>query len=389
MVRSTSKNASRRHAFIILSVLVAMNAGIASMLVKQIVFRSNAQSEALVKDASVTAADADPLPTTNAAPEASALGTDSDTLAREGVTTYMVKNGDTLGGIASNYGISTDTIRWANSIEAKTALKPGDTLTILPVTGVLYKVARGDTISGIAAKFDASQAEILHYNNLEDAGAIKVGMELVIPDASPLGTASPAKKPAVIAEKKVAAKAPVKVSVSKPTPASVVTNTAAAIETVVEKKDSQKVSEEKDTVSVKIATPVATVEIEAPKSKGYSNPIPGSILTQGTHGANSVDFGAPVGTTVRASASGTVKVAKGDNGWGGGYGNYIVIQHADGTETLYAHLSSVGVSVGESVSQGDTIGKSGNTGRSTGPHLHFEVHGASNPFAKTKVGTHL
>ena len=83
---------------------------------------------------------------------------------------------------------------------------------------------------------------------------------------------------------------------------------------------------------------------------------------------------------VRAAAAGTVIVASGAGGWGGGYGKYIVIKHSNGVQTLYGHLSQVTVSVGETVTSGENIGKCGNTGKSTGPHLHFEVRGAKNSF---------
>jgi murein DD-endopeptidase MepM/ murein hydrolase activator NlpD len=82
-----------------------------------------------------------------------------------------------------------------------------------------------------------------------------------------------------------------------------------------------------------------------------------------------IDMGLPVGTPLRAAASGRVAIA----GWTGGYGNYTCIQHAGALSTCYAHQSSIGVSVGQSVSQGQVIGVSGNTGNSTGPHLHFET----------------
>ena len=90
-------------------------------------------------------------------------------------------------------------------------------------------------------------------------------------------------------------------------------------------------------------------------------------------------------TPVAAAADGVVvKVVKGcvegKKSCGGGYGNYIVIKHKNGVQTLYAHLSSISVVKGQSVSRGQNIGRSGNTGRSTGPHLHFEVRGARNPF---------
>ena len=84
---------------------------------------------------------------------------------------------------------------------------------------------------------------------------------------------------------------------------------------------------------------------------------------------NGVDLGVVTGTEVRASRAGTVTKA----GWGGAYGYCVFIDHGDGIETRYAHLSELNVSEGDYVSQGDVIALSGNTGRSTGPHLHFEI----------------
>jgi murein DD-endopeptidase MepM/ murein hydrolase activator NlpD len=81
------------------------------------------------------------------------------------------------------------------------------------------------------------------------------------------------------------------------------------------------------------------------------------------------DVGVPVGTTVRASRAGQVITA----GWVGGYGNCVMIDHGDGVWTVYGHLSEITTSVGSYVNQGDQIALSGNTGRSTGPHLHFEI----------------
>ena len=116
-------------------------------------------------------------------------------------------------------------------------------------------------------------------------------------------------------------------------------------------------------------------------------PLPGSHVSQRLHGANAVDFAHPVGGTVLAAASGTVIVAKGRGSYSGGYGNYIVINHSNGVQTLYAHLSAVEVTAGQVVTQGQEIAKSGNTGKTTGPHLHFEVRGAKNPFGRDAVNT--
>jgi murein DD-endopeptidase MepM/ murein hydrolase activator NlpD len=108
-------------------------------------------------------------------------------------------------------------------------------------------------------------------------------------------------------------------------------------------------------------------------------PIVGGVRTQGIHGYNAVDLANKIGTPVMAAADGTVTVAK-MGGWNSGYGNYVVISHANGTQTLYAHAESLNVTMGQTVSQGDVIAYIGITGKTTGPHVHFEVRGAKNPF---------
>ena len=100
-------------------------------------------------------------------------------------------------------------------------------------------------------------------------------------------------------------------------------------------------------------------------STGYKSG--GSLWSSGSH--TGVDFHAASGTSVHAVGRGTVV----ETGWGGSYGNQIVIRMADGTYTQYGHLSSIGVSVGQAVTPGQQIGLSGATGNVTGPHLHFEA----------------
>jgi murein DD-endopeptidase MepM/ murein hydrolase activator NlpD len=275
------------------------------------------------------------------------------------ITTYVVKNGDSLSSIASQFSISINTILWANDLNKKSPIKPGQKLTILPVSGVVYAVGKGDTLSGISLKFDADVEEIVSFNDLEDSKPIKIGMKLIIPNAE-----LPLEKPAPVAKKETA---PVTKTVS------------------VEKKVETK--EEVKPVATDVDTNQKTViekENSSTLSEGYfTHPIPGSVLTQGAHGYNSVDFGAPVGTPVLASAKGKVIVAK-PTGYNGGYGKYIVVEHDNGTQTLYAHLSSVLVVVDDEVKKGEKIALSGNTGRSTGPHLHFEVRGGTNPWVGFK-----
>ena len=144
-----------------------------------------------------------------------------------------------------------------------------------------------------------------------------------------------------------------------------------------------------DTYSIIVTTPknALTYDIPANDIRGYyAQPISGK-LSQGIHDVNAVDISAPVGSIVHAAASGIViAIANGDS-YSGGYGNYIIISHPNGTETLYAHLSYASVKVGDVVSQGQPIAFSGRTGKVTGAHLHFEVRGATNPWGSDSIGT--
>lgn len=236
------------------------------------------------------------------------------------ISVYVVRPGDSLSQIAEMFEVTANTILWANDLPRASAIKPGDTLVILPVAGVRHVVKSGDTIAAIAKKYEGNAEEIISYNQLANATDISIGETLVIPGGA-LHTVKPVVK-----------------AVAKKT-----TGT----------------------------TPAATLN--------FIHPVPGAIKTQGIHGYNGVDFGAGIGTPVRAAQAGEVIVAK-SSGWNGGYGNYIVVKHKNGMQTLYSHLSRVDVGVGDSVAQGAGIGALGNTGKSTGPHLHFEVRGGKNPF---------
>lgn len=235
------------------------------------------------------------------------------------ISTYVVESGDTIESISKMYGISSNTILWANQLTKKSKLKVGQTLVILPISSVKHKVVKGDTIQKIAKKYQGDVDEIISYNGLED-GKLIAGEIVIIPDGE---------MPVVVAP------APSKGKPGK---------------------------------------------YSGPNISGYYiHPAPGTRRSQGIHGHNGIDMAGAVGVPIRAAAGGTVIVAN-SGGWGGGYGTYVVIKHPNGTQTLYGHLSKTNVRVGETVDRGEKIGALGNTGRSTGPHLHFEVRGAKNPF---------
>ena len=234
------------------------------------------------------------------------------------ISVYTVRKGDTLSGIAKMFGVSTNTIVWANDI-SNGKIREGQELVILPITGVRHTIKKGDTLRSIANKYKADLGEILIYNGLSLDTKIVPGDELIIPDGQVSGAQS------AIASR---SSAPSAVQVS---------------------------------------------------SGYYLRPIAGGRKSQGLHGYNGVDIAAPVGTPIYASADGTVIVSK-KSGYNGGYGLYVVVSHSNGTQTLYGHMSRVDVNVGQRVNQGEVIGAVGNTGRSTGPHIHFEVRGARNPF---------
>ena len=237
------------------------------------------------------------------------------------IRVYTVREGDSLSQVAEMFGVTTNTIMWANDINRATEIQPGDTLVILPIVGVQHEIKKGDTMNTIAKKYEGNIEEILAYNQLVSEDQLAVGDTIIIP-----GGAMHA--------------APVRVTGS--------------------------------------ASPVSVSGVSSVASS-FVHPAPGSVRTQGIHGYNGVDLAGTYGSAVRAAASGEVIVSK-SSGWNGGYGQYVVIKHADGTQTLYAHLSSNSVGVGAYVSAGETIGGMGNSGRSTGTHLHFEVRGTRNPF---------
>lgn len=239
---------------------------------------------------------------------------------KDQIIVYTVQPGDTPSGIAANFGISLNTLLWANDIRNSDRIRTGDELIILPVTGIHYIVKNGDTIASIAKKFKGDLGEILTFNGLAVDSALQTGSVIIIPDGE--------------------------------------------IESVVLRASSL---ERQKYASL-------------PDAEGYyRKPIFGGRKSRGLHGYNGIDLAHTCGSPVLASAAGTVIIVR-TSGWNGGYGNYLVIEHQNKTQTLYAHVKSILARAGQEVAQGSQVATVGTTGNSTGCHVHFEVRGAKNPF---------
>lgn len=236
---------------------------------------------------------------------------------------YTVEEGDTLSEIAETFDVSVNTIRWENKISGNT-ISIGKKLNILPVTGVKHIVVSGDTLSKIASKYDALKEDILIFNGLTNDSLLKKGDVIFVPNG-------------------IIKQAVVKSSGS---------------------------SSYKGSSSSTITSGYYIRPTTGPITSPYG-PRKGSYHY-------GIDIGNVRGTPIVASASGTVVQVisyckEGVSSCGGRYGNYITIQHENGQRTRYAHLQKINVSVGQYIKQGEKIGTMGNTGRSTGPHLHFEI----------------
>jgi murein DD-endopeptidase MepM/ murein hydrolase activator NlpD len=214
----------------------------------------------------------------------------------------------------------------------------------------VYEVKSGETIMQIAEKFNLHVASLLDANGIrpEDAKKVKVGTVLNIPssDTSTSSEWMVAVNQAEEAERK-----------------------AAEEKRLAELKKKQIASSK---LRAGKAYAASSSRYEGVDRSGIIVPISHNGISRGySPGHRGIDYRASIGTPVRAAAGG--KVISVSGGWGGGYGNQILVDHGGGRVTRYAHLSGFAISAGTYVAQGQTIGYSGNTGRSTGPHLHFEL----------------
>lgn len=244
-----------------------------------------------------------------------------ETGQRNQVITYTVQPGDNLSQIANDFGISVNSLIWANKLKDSDYLTTGQELKIPPVSGVIHIVKSGDSIQSIAKKYSSKEDEIVEFNGLPRDGTLQIGQELIVPDGK-----------IQVAGQYVAYSSNVRFA-------------------------------------------------RLPELAGFFI-LPTQGYNWGRlHGRNGIDVANLCGTPIYAAASGSV-IASRESGWNGGAGKYIKISHGNDVYTLYAHLSRLLSVPGSVVSRGQIIGLMGSTGQSTGCHLHFEVHGARNPLAR-------
>lgn len=240
------------------------------------------------------------------------INTDPSDKPRFDIIDYEIVKGDTLASIADKFGIDVDTIKWANSLKTEKLL-PGQMLRIPPVTGIVHKVATGDTVYSLAKKYKSEAQKIVNFpaNDFADLDtfALNIGQLVFVPDGV-MPEAAPVYKPANIPQ------------------------------------------------------------FIAGSGGKFIWPTQGVITQNYVSYHQALDIANSSAPSVVAGDSGVVSLA-GCVRYG--YGCHVIINHADGYQTLYGHLSSYNVNAGDSVGRGQVIGKMGSTGRSTGTHLHFEV----------------
>jgi murein DD-endopeptidase MepM/ murein hydrolase activator NlpD len=239
----------------------------------------------------------------------------AEIVLRNEIIYHIVQEGETISNIAQKYGISVNTILWENNLSGYSIIRPGDKLTILPFSGIKHKVAKGETLGKIAKKYSVDPEDVLEANKLVSATDIKVGQSLLIPGGKKIYAA-----PTYT----------VRNLTTDMTPAKVVS-------------------------SGKMTWPTSCRHISQYFGWRHSG----------------LDIACGYGVPIYAANSG--RVIKAQGGYNGGYGNITIIDHGNGTQTLYGHQSKIYVSIGETVTKGQVIGAMGSTGRSTGPHIHFEV----------------
>ena len=271
-----------------------------------------------------------------------AIGRQGSRLAYSEGLMHQVRDGESIEKIAAQYGVNTDTIRWANGLGDHDTLKPGQELLILPVNGVMHVVRRGQTLARIAQVYDVPIDAIVRQNKIK-GGFIVAGEQLIIPGGKPIAGSS----------------------------------VVAAVDQNLRFADTLP---SKD-IRLPFGSTATADQGIAPSAGAVLSqtllqmPCENCFYTQKYHpGHYAVDIQERGGGPVFAAEAGTV--IRADVGWDGGYGNVIEIDHGNGLVTLYGHNKKLLVKKGDTVKRGQQISLMGNTGLVHGPtgiHVHFEV----------------
>ena len=274
--------------------------------------------------------------------------------------TYKVKKKDTIPAIAKRYGVKQDTILMNNKDALNNKMKVGDTITFPSIDGLYYKLEKNDTLAKVAKKYGISVVDIVDYNNINPK-KLKAGSTIFLKGVTlqkykdvegrliAAQQAKEDKKKNKEKEKEKPEKPPKGAKGSAPPPPP-------------PPQDDDDGGRSAAYSGAGFAYPVRYAGVSSPFGNRFHPVLKRYILHTG------VDLVAKY-VPLRAAKSGVVTFA----GNMSGYGKIIIIRHDNGYETRYAHLSVISTNVGEHVNQGDLIGKTGNSGRTTGAHLHFEI----------------
>ena len=271
--------------------------------------------------------------------------------------TYKVKKKDTIPAIAKRYGIKQDTILMNNKNALNNKMKVGDTITFPSIDGLYYKLEKNDTLSKIAKKYGISVVDIVDYNNVNPK-RLKAGTTIFLKGVT-LQKYKDVEGRLIAAQQ---AKEDKKKNKDKEKPEKPPKGTKGAPPPPPPQDDGDDGGKAASYSGAGFAYPVRYAGVSSPFGNRYHPVLRRYILHTG------VDLVAKY-VPLRAAKAGVVTFA----GNMSGYGKIIIIRHDNGYETRYAHLSVISTNVGEHVNQGDLIGKTGNSGRTTGAHLHFEI----------------
>jgi len=260
---------------------------------------------------------------------------------RTDLLTYVIQAGDTLFSIAEKFGLRSESILWGNRYtlgDDPHMVFPGQELLILPVDGTLHRWSAGEGLNGVASYYGVTADTIVNYpgNHLNAAALGDYALPNIAPGTMLIVPGGKGEFP------------------DWRTP---------------------RITREDPATAVNVGPGACTGSYDGVMgSLNFIWPVPSRYLSGYDYNPEAnhygIDIHGEIGDPVSAADNGVVVYA-GWNDWG--YGEMIVIDHGQGWQTLYAHLSTVDVSCGQEVYQGDTIGTVGTTGNSSGPHLHFEL----------------